>query len=134
MRRTARYGDGWLPYMYTPEQLADSYATIGRMRAEEGRADDPVRGGMFIFACVHADGERARDMAIRRLSKQYAQDFSGLVGKYALAGTPDEVVARLRSYVDVGARTVVLSSACDTAYVDENHRLLAQEVLPAFRR
>ena len=24
MKRAARYGDGWLPYMYTPEQLAES--------------------------------------------------------------------------------------------------------------
>ena len=24
MKRAARYGDGWIPYMYTPEQLADS--------------------------------------------------------------------------------------------------------------
>jgi probable F420-dependent oxidoreductase len=133
MRRTARYADGWLPYMYTPEQLAESYETIGRMRAEEGRGDEPVRGGLFIFACVHPDGAKAQDMAVKRLSKQYAQDFSSLVGKYALAGTPDEVVARLREYTSVGARTIVLSSACDTGYIDENHRLLAEEVVPAFR-
>ena len=36
MRRTARFGDGWLPYMYTPDMLSSSLATI---RAEAG---DPV--------------------------------------------------------------------------------------------
>ncbi|MBT3334476.1 MAG: TIGR03619 family F420-dependent LLM class oxidoreductase, partial [Rhodospirillaceae bacterium] len=28
MRRAAKYADGWLPYMYTPEQLADSITKI----------------------------------------------------------------------------------------------------------
>jgi probable F420-dependent oxidoreductase len=133
MRRTARYGDGWLPYMFTPEQLADSVEKIGRMRAEADRADQPVRAGLFIFTCVHADRAKAQEMAIARLSKQYAQDFSSLVGKYALAGTPEDVVARLGEYVAAGARTVILSSACATGYIDENHRLLAEEVLPALR-
>jgi probable F420-dependent oxidoreductase len=133
MRRTARYGDGWLPYMYTPEQLAESLATIERMRSEEGRAAEPVRPGLFVFACVHPDRATAQEMAITRLSKQYAQDFSQLVGKYALAGTPEDVVGRLQEYVDAGARTVILSSACATAHIDENHRLLAAEVVPAFR-
>jgi probable F420-dependent oxidoreductase len=137
MRRTARFADGWLPYMYTPEQLAESIATIDGMRgvegARSGRADRPVRHGLFIFACVHRDRARAQEMAIARLSKQYAQDFSELVGKYALAGTPDDVVGQLQRFLDAGARTVILSSACDTDYVDDNHALLAQEVLPAFR-
>jgi alkanesulfonate monooxygenase SsuD/methylene tetrahydromethanopterin reductase-like flavin-dependent oxidoreductase (luciferase family) len=137
MRRTARYADGWLPYMYTPEQLAESVATIDRMRPEEGqrtgRADRPVQHGLFIFACVHHDRAKAQEMATARLSKQYAQDFSKLVGKYALAGTPEDVVSQLQRYLDVGARTVVLSSACDTDYIEQNHALLAREVLPAFR-
>jgi probable F420-dependent oxidoreductase len=137
MRRTARYADGWLPYMYTPEQLADSIATIERLRPDEGavtgRADRPVRPGLFIFASVHHDRARAQEMAIARLSKQYAQDFSTLVGKYALAGTPTDVVAQLQRFVDAGARTVIVSSACDTDYIEQNHALLAQEVLPAFR-
>ena len=77
MRRVARYGDGWLPYMYTTDHLRESVETIARMRSEEGN-DTPVRTGLFIFFCVHRDGEEARAQAVRRLSKQYAQDFSKL--------------------------------------------------------
>ena len=133
MKRAARYGDGWLPYMYTPEQLAASAAKIRAFGDEMGRDSEGFRFGLYIFATVHEDGDRAREMAITRLSRQYAQDFSGLVGKYALAGTPEEVRARLAEYIDAGASLVMLSSACPDDYIDENVRLIAEEVIPAFR-
>ncbi len=133
MKRTARYGDGWLPYMFTPEMLASSLTRIAELRAETDRATDPVRAGLFVFFCVHEDGATARQMAVARLSKQYAQDFSGIAERYALVGTPDEVRARLREFVDAGARTVVVSSACASDYVERNHQLFAEEILPAFR-
>ena len=113
--------------MYTPEMLADSMSTIASMRERERcRARRPVHLG-----CVHEDGDVARTMAIESLSKTYAQDFSRLVGKYAFAGTPDDVVARLRQFADAGAGTVIVSFACPRAHLDAARRLFADEVLPA---
>ena len=132
MRRVARYGDGWLPYMYTAEHLRDSVVRIAELRAEYGRTE-PVRTGLFIFFCVHPNRETAVQMAVRRLSKQYAQDFSKLIGKYALAGTPDEYRKRLQEYIDAGAKMVMLPSACPSDYIDENTRLIGEEIIPAFR-
>ena len=133
MKRAVRFGDGWLPYMYSPEHLAASVARIRAFADEAGRDLAGFRFGLYIFTAVHEDGDRAREMAIDRLSRQYAQDFSGLVDRYALAGTPSEVTARLGEYVDAGASMVMLSSACPDDYIDENIRLLAEEVIPAFR-
>ena len=104
MRRTARFGDGWLPYMYTPEMYADSTAKIEGFR-EGGAA---VRRGLFIWGCVHEDGDTARRFAIESLSKTYAQDFSRLVGRYAFAGTPDDVLARFREFGDAGVDTIIV--------------------------
>ena len=72
-------------------------------------------------------------MANEKLSKQYNQDFSKLIDKYALAGSPADCQKRLKEYVDAGAQMIVLPSACRPDYVDENTRLLAKEVIPAFR-
>ncbi|MCZ6853022.1 MAG: hypothetical protein O7G86_03795, partial [Gammaproteobacteria bacterium] len=121
-----------LPYMYTPEKLAQSIETIDGHASEVGR-EGSVKPGLFMFFAVHEDGERGLQMAAERLSVQYNQDFSALVGKYALAGSPDDCIARLREYIDAGARTVVLNSACPADYMVENQRLLAEAVLPAFR-
>jgi probable F420-dependent oxidoreductase len=132
MRRCARYGTGWLPYMYTPEKLADSLGTIVRHAADIDRTV-PVAPGLFIFFAVHEDRDQAVRMASERLSVQYNQDFSRLVHRYALAGNPDDCVARLREYIDAGARTIILNSACPAEYIAANEALLAREVLPRLR-
>jgi alkanesulfonate monooxygenase SsuD/methylene tetrahydromethanopterin reductase-like flavin-dependent oxidoreductase (luciferase family) len=127
MRRVARFGDGWLPYMYTPEMLADSLTKIAALRER----DDPARGGLFIWGCVHEDRDTAHTMAIESLSKTYAQDFSRLVGKYAFAGTPGDVITRLREFADAGAETLIVSFACPRPHLDSARRLFADHVLPA---
>jgi alkanesulfonate monooxygenase SsuD/methylene tetrahydromethanopterin reductase-like flavin-dependent oxidoreductase (luciferase family) len=119
--------------MYTPQKLADSLLVI-RGHAEEIGREQIVDPGLFIFFAVHEDREQARQMASDRLSVQYNQDFSKLVGRYALAGNPQDCIDRLQEYIDAGARTIMLNSACPGAYMAENERLLAAEVLPALRR
>ncbi|MDH3642120.1 MAG: hypothetical protein OES38_08485, partial [Gammaproteobacteria bacterium] len=122
----------WLPYMYTPEKLASSLGSIAGF-ADEAQRDEAVQPGLFIFFAVHDDRARAVEMATERLSAQYNQDFSELVGRYALAGNPDDCIARLREYVDAGARTIILNSACPNGYMGENESLFATKVLSAFR-
>jgi probable F420-dependent oxidoreductase len=132
MRRAARFGTGWLPYMYTPEQLAGSLEKITTMAADFDRPA-PVKAGQFIFFAVHEDREQAIEMATKRLSAQYNQDFSKLVHKYAVAGNPDDCIARLKEYVDAGARTILLNSACPSGYVADNEKLMAGTVVPALK-
>lgn len=127
MRRTARFGDGWMPYMYTADMLASSLATI------RSQTDRPVRGGLFVWGCVHPDGATAHDMAVASLSRTYAQDFSKLVSRYAFAGTPEAVVDQLRTFVDAGAGTIIVSFACPMGELAATQALFAREVLPAFR-
>jgi len=95
--------------------------------------DRPVRGGLFIWGCVHADRGTAAAMAAGALSRIYAQDFTKLVGKYAFAGTPLDVVDQLLRYHEAGARLVIVSFACPNDHLAESQRLFAAEVLPALR-
>jgi alkanesulfonate monooxygenase SsuD/methylene tetrahydromethanopterin reductase-like flavin-dependent oxidoreductase (luciferase family) len=133
MQRAAKYADGWLPYMYTPEQLADSFSKIRSFGEAQGRDMTDFRFGLFIFTTVHEDNDVAVKMAADKLSTQYAQDFSKLVHKYALAGDPDRCKARLQEYIDAGASFVFTSTACPDDYIDANLTLIADEVIPAFR-
>ena len=131
LKRCANYGSGWLPYMYTPDMLSDSIKKISSYRAPDKPKIDP---GLFIFCAVHPDRDTALQMASDRLSKQYNQDFSQLIGKYAIAGNPDDCIARIQEYIDAGATTIIFNSACPQHHVIENERLLAAEVLSAFPR
>lgn len=131
-RRCARFGDGWLPYMYTPEHLDESLSFIGS-QADEFERRDAIRPGLYIFFAVHEDRREGKQMAVDRLSLQYNQDFTKLADRYALSGNPEDCIARLEEYIDAGARTIILNSACRSEYVEENERLMASEVLPALR-
>jgi alkanesulfonate monooxygenase SsuD/methylene tetrahydromethanopterin reductase-like flavin-dependent oxidoreductase (luciferase family) len=133
MKRAAKYANGWLPYMFTPEQLHASIETIQRYGAEFGRDMSTFTPGIFIFTAVHADGDTGRQMCIDMLSRQYNQDFTRLVPRYALAGTPADCRQRLQAYVDAGARMIILAPGCADDYADENISLIAREVIPAFR-
>ena len=133
MRRAAKYADGWLPYMYTPEQLADSITKIRAYGEELGRDMSDFTFGVYIFTAMHDDNDTAVKYASDRLSTQYSQDFSKLVHKFTLAGDPDRCQARLQEYVDAGATMVFVSAACPDDYIDTNLELIAKSLIPAFR-
>ncbi len=133
MRRAAKYGDGWLPYMYTPEMVHESVGKIRQFRRELGREGNDVRTGLYIFGSISANREDAIDQAAQTLGRNYAQDFSSLAAKYTLSGTPEDCRKRIRQYVDAGVRTVVISWVCEPEDVPANVRLFAEEVAPEFR-
>jgi probable F420-dependent oxidoreductase len=133
MQRAARYAQGWIPYMYTPEMLHDSLEKIAQFGKEAGRDMSAFRPGLFIFASVYPDREMAKDQAAKALGGTYAQDFSKIAGRYTLYGNPDDCRKRLKEYVDAGARTVLISWACRHEDIAQNMKLVAEEIAPAFR-
>ncbi|WP_060573831.1 MULTISPECIES: LLM class flavin-dependent oxidoreductase [unclassified Pseudonocardia] len=128
-RRAARSADVWMPYMVTPEHVADGLATIREHpAAPPGRA--PVRGAAFCWAAVGADGEAARRGAYDTLRGIYDQDF-GRLSRYVPAGTPAKVAGRLAEYGEAGAETVLFAPACSADDLDRNIVEFAREVVPA---
>ena len=133
MMRAARYAQGWIPYMYTPEMLHESIEKIMRFGKEAGRDMNGFRPGIFIFASIYADRDKARDQAAKALGGTYSQDFSKIAGRYTLYGNPEDCRKRLKEYVDAGAGTVLVSWACKQEDIGSNMQLFADEIAPAFR-
>jgi probable F420-dependent oxidoreductase len=133
MARAAKYSDGWLPYMYTPEMLHESVGKIRGLRGEAGPGRKDVRAGLFIFTSIGRDREAALRQAAHALGRNYAQDFSRIVEKYTLCGTPADCRKRLKEYVDAGVQTVMITWACEPEAIPQNLRSFAEEVAPEFR-
>ncbi|MGI9411784.1 MAG: LLM class flavin-dependent oxidoreductase [Hyphomicrobiaceae bacterium] len=133
-RRAGRYGDGWLPYMFTPEQFAESLAKVKRFAEEAGRNPDNIEAGLLLWSNVQEDGARAHQAATDYLSRNYAQDFTKLVPRYALAGDPDTCRARVQEFIDAGASLVILAPASDGgAETDRNVEFMADTVVAPMR-
>lgn len=127
MRRAARLGDGWMPYLMSPSAYARSVATI-RTEAGDGKLRD-FEWMLYLYCSIRRDGDRARDDVGRFLGRAYGDKPAAMLDRIAPAGTPEQVAARFQEYVDAGVRHFVIAPAApeDTLEVVT---LAAEEVLP----
>ena len=130
-RRAGRFADVWMPYMYTPERLADSLASVRAYATESGRDRNDVRGAIFCWGAVDRDPAVARREAVAAVNATYNQDFEPLADRYLLTGTPQQMIARLTEYRDAGAETVIFAGPRDADAWRRSVELFAEEVLPA---
>jgi probable F420-dependent oxidoreductase len=129
MRRAARLGDGWMPYLVSPGAYARSVAAVRKEAADVGRDLAGFEWMLYLYCSVRPDGDRARRDVASFLGGAYGDKPGSMLERIAPAGTPDEVAARVQEYVDAGARHLVVSPA---AHADtlEVVTLMAEEVLP----
>lgn len=132
MRRAARLGDGWMPYLVSPGAYERSVRAVTDDARETGRDLDGFEWMLYAYCSVRADGDRARADVTRFLGGAYGELPPEKLDRIAPAGTPEEVAARLQEYVDAGARHLIISPAAveDTLEVVT---LAAREVLPRLR-
>jgi probable F420-dependent oxidoreductase len=133
MRRAARLGDGWMPYLYSPRRYADSVATIRDTAAADGRDLGDFEWFAFVFVNVDDDADRARHDAATFLGGTYTKgDFAAMIDRVAAAGTVDEVTATLQAFVSAGARHLVFTPMVRSDPRPLLDRLVG-EVLPRLR-
>jgi probable F420-dependent oxidoreductase len=133
MRRAAKLGDGWLPYLYSPRRYAASVATIREAAAEQGRELDQFDWYVWVFLNINPDGDQAREEAARTMGGTYNQDFRPMVDSVAAAGTPAEVLEKLEAFYDAGARNFIFNPSTAGRDPSDVLQLLLEEVIPAVR-
>ena len=114
IRRAATLGDGWIPIWVSVERL------------RRGLEQLPAHVVPAVTLPAHVGDKRTLYEHLRR---RYAGDFSEhVVDRYCVAGTPDECAARIREYVEAGARHIVFNIASA-----EDAERLAEVALAAAR-
>jgi alkanesulfonate monooxygenase SsuD/methylene tetrahydromethanopterin reductase-like flavin-dependent oxidoreductase (luciferase family) len=105
LRRTARYGDAWLPFAMSPEQLAAGAARLRELAAEYGRTSPEVHVGLHAVL-----GDSPADRAAAARMRETLGAFYGLpadeMAGATLAGQPDQVADRLAEYAAAGVHEV----------------------------
>lgn len=129
MRRAARLGDGWMPYLMSPSAYARSVETINAEAAEAGRDLAGFEWMMYVYCSVRRDGDQARADVSDFLGGAYGDKPASMLDRIAPSGTPEQVAARLQEYVDVGVRHFIISPAAHENTL-EVVQLAAEEVLP----
>jgi probable F420-dependent oxidoreductase len=129
MRRAARLGDGWLPYLASPGGYKRSVQTVREHAEAAGRDLQGFEWMLYLYCSIRRDGDQAREDVASFLGGAYGDKPGAMLDRIAPAGTPEQVAARLQEYVDAGVRHFVISPAAhrDTLEVVT---LAAEEVLP----
>ncbi|MGI8751106.1 MAG: LLM class flavin-dependent oxidoreductase [Acidimicrobiales bacterium] len=134
LERVGRLADVWLPYMVSPEMVADGLARVHASAAEEGRPPGSVSGAVFAWTCTDADGDWARRTGIDTVSAIYQQDFARLADRYLLVGTPAQIIERVGEYVAAGVERVIMAVAAGDADRRRVVETIAEDVLPALSK
>jgi alkanesulfonate monooxygenase SsuD/methylene tetrahydromethanopterin reductase-like flavin-dependent oxidoreductase (luciferase family) len=129
MRRAARLGTGWMPYLMSPSAYGRSVRTIREEATRTGRDLAGFEWLLFCYCSIRPDGDRARHDVASFLGASYGTEPGGMLERVAPAGTPDEVVSRFQEYVDAGARHIIIAPATREDHL-EVVSLAAREVLP----
>lgn len=130
LKRVARYGDGWMPSFITAREFAAGMAKLTTYGAELGRAIEPGEAGVLLLAHVSRDAEEARDVARRFLAR--APIPQEALDERSAIGTTEQVVARLRSFVDAGCTKFILFPMAPAGELIPQIELFGTEILPRF--
>lgn len=135
MKRAALLGDGWHPYMYTPERCRDSFSQVKAMANDAGRTlpDDYVFA-IFIYVCIGDDAASAREFAVGELKYRYDQEFDHLIDKYAAYGPADRIIEMLAKFIDAGVNYFILAPIMPPDNRRAHMERLASEVLPELKK
>lgn len=135
MKRAARIGDGWHPYMYTADRCRISFdEVVGFAEGYDRKLPDDYAWAVFIYVSLYDDIDEAREWGVKELSYRYDQDFAELVDKYCAYGPPERVIEYLKNYIDVGVNYFILAPIMPRddrrAHLDK----LATEVIPELEK
>jgi len=133
IKRTARLGDGYMPYLFSPERYRDSLQKVSAFAQQYGRDPSAIEAGLYQFICLADTYEEARQRANRDLSIRYNQPFDRIVDRYCVLGRPDQCAERLGQYVDAGVRHFILVPIPSPSGLAADLETYAGEVLPKVR-
>jgi alkanesulfonate monooxygenase SsuD/methylene tetrahydromethanopterin reductase-like flavin-dependent oxidoreductase (luciferase family) len=131
LRRAARAGDGYFPYLLTPSRYRQSVERLEALAVEAGRSPAALERALLLFLALGDDHDRTVQRAGAELTRIYGRPFEApLVERFCVVGTPDECAARIAEFREAGVRHVVFNWACPQSAILEQMERLATEVLP----
>jgi len=134
LRRAARLGDGWMPYVISADRFAQGLEFIAREAELAHRNFESFGTAAQLFVTIADSYEKGIDIAAERLSKRYAMDFRGAAKRYAAVGRPAEIAEQIGAYIKAGARDIGVDLICRRSERTAQLEQFAKEVIPLLRR
>jgi probable F420-dependent oxidoreductase len=133
MRRAGTLGDGWMPYLYSPERFAKSVVEVRAAADDAGRDLHGFSWMAFVCTNLSDDDADARADATAFFGAAFGQDVGPFLDRVAAVGSPEQVAARIDEFVDAGADHIIVapSTARDPLAMAQ---MFADAVIPRLGR
>jgi probable F420-dependent oxidoreductase len=109
LRRTARYGTGYVGYLLSPEGFRERMARIRAWAVERGRSGETITGALMTFAAVDDDRAAAVQRAGAILGAMYGRNMDNAAARYCIAGDPDHCRSAVQRFADAGVEHLILT-------------------------
>ena len=112
--RAGRHFDGWFPNSPSVEEFAPQWAEVQAAARAAGRDAEALTPAMYLTLAIDEDKARAEARLDAYLERYYAMPPAETRKRQmSYAGPADGAAAWMKSYVDAGARHLVLRFAGD---------------------
>jgi len=128
-RVVAELGDGWIPVLPTPRQLATGVTEIEKEIRAHGRDSQKLRVAYGGSGCALIAKDEA---AVEELAEPLTRSMGKPIEELAcLIGTPEQCIEKIEQYHDAGAQEIVAGFYDFPSSL--GMRLFAESVIPHFR-
>jgi alkanesulfonate monooxygenase SsuD/methylene tetrahydromethanopterin reductase-like flavin-dependent oxidoreductase (luciferase family) len=128
LRRIAKYGDGFVSTLITPDEYREILEHVRDIAEEMGKRRSDIHGCLYMSVNLNADRAAAAREGNEFLTKYYGNPFWG--DRWGPFGPASELAANMQSFADAGVRTFVVRFAA----ADQERQLsvFGREVFPSF--
>ena len=129
LRRTGRYGDGFLPTLVPSAGYRASQRKIRAYAEKYGRDPDSIEWGLLLWISLDDNRDRAWEtMAAESFHRRGADRAKR--GEANAVGTPEDCVEAIQEYLEVGVTHFVLNAGTPPDGIVEQYERFAREVMP----
>ena len=136
MRRAARYGEGWYPYLFTVRRLKASRAMVEQFAAEAGRDLTGFHWGLNQPTAISHDRDEALGLAVDNVGQRYVtpeRSAEDIARALCISGTPADCLRAVEERIEAGVEHLNVNFlAPNPASLYRQMDLFAQQVMPAF--
>ncbi|MHA6628860.1 LLM class flavin-dependent oxidoreductase [Pseudonocardia sichuanensis] len=101
LRRTATYGDGWLPSALTPSEVSSAAARLRELATERGRPMPGVHLGLHAVLGDGVETRSARDAMLKQIGEAFAMPPEK-VTEVTITGGPEQAAERIAAFAAAG--------------------------------
>lgn len=116
LRRAARFGDGYVGYLMSPESLRERMERIRSQARAIGRGEAKITAALMAFALVDPDRTAALARAAGMLGAMYARPMESAAARYCIAGDAAACRDAIARFAAAGVEHLILTPL---AYGDE---------------